>query len=153
MKTSTLNDRNRIAALVAAYGEGADSAAPRAAQWQALLARPAAAPVTLINFFKLRAAANYPVRAGVPACTGQEAFGRYAAVSAPGLEKVGGHFLLLAPFEAAFIGEAEDWDFVAVGSYPDKDAVLALFEDADYRKAWIHRVAACERQKVLICAA
>ncbi|PKQ06631.1 MAG: DUF1330 domain-containing protein [Alphaproteobacteria bacterium HGW-Alphaproteobacteria-11] len=153
MKTSTLNDREQVAALVAAYGDGADGAAPRAAQWQALLARPPAAPVTFVNFFKLRAAAKYPAQSGIQACSGQEAFGRYAAVSAPGLEKVGGRFLLLAPFEAALVGEVEDWDFVAVGAYPDKSAVLALFEDADYRQAWIHRVAACERQKVLLCAA
>ncbi|MEX0838775.1 MAG: DUF1330 domain-containing protein [Parvibaculum sp.] len=153
MNTSILNDGERIAAFVAAYGDGADGAAPRAAQWQALLARAAAAPVTLVNFFKLRTQANYPAGSRAEVCSGQEAFGRYAAVSAPGIEKVGGRFLLLAPFETAFVGDAEDWDFVAVGAYPGKDAVLALFEDADYRQAYIHRVAACERQKVLLCAA
>jgi uncharacterized protein (DUF1330 family) len=152
VNTSIVSDRDRVAALVAAYGDGADGAAPRATQWQALLARTAA-PVTLVNFFKLRTQANYPAGSRAEPCSGQEAFGRYAAVSAPGLEKVGGRFLLLAPFEMAFVGEAEDWDFVAVGAYPGRDAVLALFEDADYRQAYIHRVAACERQKVLLCAA
>jgi len=53
----------------------------------------------------------------------------------------------------AFVGEDEDWDFVAAGSYPSRNAVLALFEDQDYRKAYVHRVAACERQKALLCLA
>lgn len=143
----------RLAQLAAAYGQGGNGHAPTASQWEALASRPAEAPVTLVNFFKLRNEALYPDGVEATACSGQEAFARYAAVSAPGLEKVGGKFLLLAPFEASLIGEAEDWDFVAIGAYPNAAAVFELFELPDYQTAFVHRVAACTRQKTIICAA
>ena len=145
------NVQDRVAAMISVYGE--NGAVPARSQWEALMSLPADAPVTLLNFFKLRREAHYAGGSGASPCSGQEAFSRYAAVSAPGLEKVGGRFLLLAPFGMAFVGEDEDWNFVAAGSYPNRNAVLALFEDQDYRKAYVHRVAACERQKVLLCLA
>ena len=147
------NQEIRLARLVAAFGKGEGASAPTQAQWASLAARAADAPVTLVNFFKLREQALYAKGDSATPCSGQEAFGRYAAVSAPGLEKVGGKFTLLAPFGASLIGDAEDWDFVAVGSYPDLAAVFALFEMAEYQAAIAHRVAACARQKTLICNA
>lgn len=77
---------------------------------------------------------------------------RYAAVSGPTLEKVGGRFLLSGPFETTLIGDDEDWDLVAIGSYPSREALLALFDDGAYRDAWGHRVAAVERQRVVVAA-
>ncbi|MCF8469597.1 MAG: DUF1330 domain-containing protein [Parvibaculum sp.] len=151
MKASPQSRSSRLDALIAAYGEG--GAAPAREQWQALLAVPEGTPVTLLNFFKLREVAHYPKGSAATACSGQEAFSRYSAVSMPGLEKAGGRFVLLAPFGASFIGETEDWDFVAAGSYPDAASVLALFEDRDYREAYAHRAAACERQKTVLCLA
>jgi len=154
MNTSTERHgaaKERIENLIAAYGEG--GGLPSRAQWQALSALPEGTPVTLLNFFKFRAEARYGGRSGEAPCTGPEAFSRYAAVSAPALERAGGHFRFLAPFGGSFIGETEDWDFLAAGSYPDRSAVFALFEDEDYRRCYVHRLAACERQKVLFCAA
>lgn len=153
MNASTLSvtDRERIATLISAYGESGSS--PLRSQWEALMSLPADSPVTLLNFFKLRTKARYAGTDSADSCSGQDAFSRYAAVSAPGLERVGGRFLLLAPFGSTFAGESEDWDFVAIGSYPNRDAVIALFEDDAYREAYAHRVAACERQKVHLCPA
>lgn len=141
----------RIESLIAAYGEG--DGLPSRPQWEALCALPEEVPVTLLNFFKFRNEARYGDTSGETPCTGAEAFSRYAAVSAPALERAGGRFTLLAPFGGSFIGAAEDWDFVAAGSYPGRHAVLALFEDEDYRRCYVHRLAACERQKVLFCPA
>ncbi|MBX2853584.1 MAG: DUF1330 domain-containing protein [Rhodobacteraceae bacterium] len=109
--------------------------------------------VTLVNFFKFREWAAYPASAAGEGAgvSGREAFDRYAAVSMPCLQKVGGRFLLVAPFGATFIGDSEDWDLVAVGAYEEPSAVLALFEDPDYRQAYTHRVAACARQSVSLC--
>lgn len=146
----------RLDRLVAWYGDGADGAAPTRAQWRALLERPADQPVTVVNFFKLREEAAYSEgmeTMSPPGASGKEAFDRYAAVSGPTLEKVGGRFLLLAPFEAALMGAEEDWDLVVVGTYPDSEALLALHEDADYRSVYPHRSAALERQKVFACSA
>lgn len=142
----------RVDQLVAWYGDGADGAGPTPAQWRHIVARPADSPVTLLNFFKLRAHAYYAKEAVDNPGTGQDAFDRYAAVSMPTLQKVGGKFLLVAPFEEMFVGEKEDWDLIAIGSYPDSAALLALFEDADYRAVFFHRTAACERQRVVVCA-
>lgn len=150
-----MSDSKKIATqveqLLEWYGDGRNGSSPTAAQWRHLLSRPTDAPPTLINFFKLHDCARYPDGMAEAACSGEEAFQRYAAISMPTLEKVGGKFLLLASFDSDFIGDQEDWDVVAVGSYPTLDAVLALFEDPGYRQAYHHRTAACARQKVMVC--
>jgi uncharacterized protein (DUF1330 family) len=130
---------SRAAELAALYGE---AAGPTAAQWRRMLSGAQDAPITLINFFKLR-----PV---VGDGSGMQEMMSYAAVSGPTLEKVGGRFLLTGPFEGTFMGDDEDWDLVAVASYPNRQALVALLEDAAYREAWPHRAAAVERQRVVI---
>ncbi len=142
----------RVDRLVGWYGDGADGSSPTAEQWRHVLERPGGTPVTFINYFKMRKSARYPA-GSEDSGTGKQAFDRYAAVSVPTVEKVGGKFLLLAPFEATFIGEAEDWDLIAIGSYPNSAAVLALYEDPGYRAVFFHRTAGCQRQKVYVCTA
>ncbi|WP_415404071.1 DUF1330 domain-containing protein [Tateyamaria sp. SN3-11] len=137
--------------LTAFYGDGVDGATPRPDQWTQIFTRDPDQPVTLINFFKFRETAHYA--AGGPACSGREAFDAYAAVSIPTMERVGGSFLLVAPFEAVLIGAQEDWDLVAIGAYPNQQAFLDLYLDAAYRAAFTHRTAACAAQKVLIAGA
>lgn len=136
------------------YGDGSDGSCPTAVQWARILAQPSGKPVTLVNFFKLRANAQYEengVENDLPG-SGDDAFGRYAAVSIPTMEKVGGNFLHVGPFVGTFLGEDEDWDIIAIGAYPTLKSFLGLYTDKEYRKAFVHRTAACERQKVLICA-
>lgn len=144
------NIEQRLDQLLAWYGESDDGSAPTRAQWRAVLERPAEQPINIVNFFKLRDRAAYADGSGEP-LTGQQAFDRYAAVSGPTMDKVGGRFLLLAPFETTFMGAEEDWDLVVVGSYPNTESLLALHEDADYRAVYPHRNAALARQKVLAC--
>jgi uncharacterized protein (DUF1330 family) len=134
----TLDAQTQTKRLVAHFGE---QHGPTAAQWERALSGPGG-PITLINFFKLRA-------------DGGESLGammRYASVSGPALERVGGRFLLSGPFEMTFMGDDEDWDIVAIASYPDRAALLALHEDEAYRLAWSDRVAAVDRQRVVIAA-
>lgn len=142
----------RVERLVAGYGDGSDGAAPTAAQWRRVLERPAGGAPILVNLFKLRDRARYPAgaRDADPSRSGPEASARYSAVSVPTLQKVGGRFLAAGPFASTLLGGDEAWDLVAIGSYPDDAALLALFEDADYREAFVHRRAACERQKVFL---
>lgn len=143
-----------LADLLACYGDGADGSSPSACQWRALLEAPADGPVTLVNLFKLRRTAQYRAGEddGAHAVSGQEAMMRYAAISGPALERAGGRFLVLGPMAGTLIGESEDWDAVAVGSYPNRRALLALFNDEAYRDAWRHRRAALDRQRVLVAA-
>lgn len=131
------------------YGSGLDGNSPSDNQWSNVLARPADQPVTLINFFKLRKEANYSD--DTKGVSGEEAFGKYAATSVPTMERVGGKFLFVGPYKGMFLGKEEDWDLVAIGSYPNLSTLVALYSDEDYRKAFHHRTAACEKQKVIVC--
>ncbi|CTQ54935.1 hypothetical protein LP7551_03474 [Roseibium album] len=131
------------------YGAGLDGNSPTLNQWSDVLARPSDKPVTLINFFKLRKEANYSD--GTKGVSGEEAFGNYAATSVPTMERVGGKFLFVGPYKGMFLGDDEDWDLVAIGSYPDLNTLIALYSDESYRGAFHHRTAACERQKVIVC--
>ena len=122
---------------------------PTPDQWERLLAIPGDRPVTLVNFFAFRDAADYGDSSEPPA-TGRDAFNAYAAVSGPALDNVGGRFVHVGEFR----GPLADHDEVPrfVGEYPSLDALLALHEDPAYRTAYRHRVAACTRQRVLISA-
>lgn len=143
-----------VARLCKWYSQEPATSRPTENQWIRVLDGSMDRPVTLINFFKFREHANYATDdPGVATTmTGQEAFGRYAAISMPVMERIGGKFLLVGPFEGAFLGEEEDWDLIAIGSYPDRQALLNLYSDGDYRAAFRHRTAACTRQKVVMCA-
>jgi len=134
------------------YGDGTDGSCPTAEQWQRIFSGPSDQPIVLVNFFKLRATAQYQggSEAGETPVSGEDAFGRYAATSVPTLERVGGQFLHVGPVKGTFLGEEEDWDLVAIGRYPNAQSFFNLYIDAAYRKAFAHRTAACETQKVLI---
>ncbi|MEM7413112.1 MAG: DUF1330 domain-containing protein [Myxococcota bacterium] len=142
--------------FVEAFGDGADGAAPSTAQWERLLARPEDAPVTLVNLFKMRETAHYPAEDGhaeeSPA-SGEAAFARYAQVSMPAMDRVGGRFLAVAPHQGGFLGDEEDWDLVAIGQYPTLHALIALYDDTAYQAAYRHRRAACARQRVFVVGA
>ncbi len=152
MTTKATGLSNRIEGIFANWGAG-QSGLPSQGAWNALAKCPGDQPVTLVNFFKMRDLASYPTgtAGGEGSISGEEAFQRYAAVSMPSLESVGGRFLLVAPFGNTFVGAAEDWDLVAIGSYPNPGALLSLFELDAYREAYIHRTAACSDQKVSLC--
>ena len=153
MTITTLNVSDRINNIIAKWGAD-DIGLPTRDSWKKLANCPDNQPITLVNFFKLRETASYPTGNtidGAHSTSGAEAFQRYANVSAPSLEMVGGRFLLVAPFSNVFIGAAEDWDMVAIGSYPNPSALLSLFELDEYHAAYVHRIAACSDQKVLLC--
>lgn len=143
----------QVSQFAAWYGDGHDGSCPNVDQWQNILERPSDSEITLINFFKLREMADYTKAVsidGAPGATGQDAFNSYAEVSIPTMERAGGSFLFVGAFGGMFLGAEEDWDVIAIGSYPNLQALVALYADPGYRNAFGHRTAACERQKVLI---
>ncbi len=144
------NIEDRLNNLLNAYGDGKSGASPTKAQWSHILQRPVDQPVTLVNFFKFSVQAIYGDPQMQP-CSGRDAFDCYASVSMPAMQKAGGRFLLVAPFEVMFAGDDEDWDLIAIGSYPDTSALLRLFEDKAYQAIFHHRMAACAMQKVVLC--
>lgn len=144
---------SRAAGIIKAYGAGSEFGMPSKESWTRLGEIASDQPVTLVNFFKMHERAAYPTDFSEDDAEvdGQTAFARYAAVSMSTLEKVGGRFLLVAPFSETFIGGAEDWDLVAVGAYPGPGAILSLFESPAYRRAYVHRCAARASQRVSLC--
>lgn len=129
----------------------ADIGGPTANQWTRLLSVPVDRAITLVNLFAFRDTADYG-NSPEPSVTGQDAFGKYAAVSGPALDRVGGRFVHFGGYQGTLVGDDEAWDLVVVGEYPNLDALLALHEDTAYRDAYRHRVAACLRQRVLVSA-
>lgn len=153
MTSTSKTYQDRAEKIGAAYEQYGTTGLPSPEAWARLAQCAPDARVTLVNFFKLRDRASYPShqQQDEAKVAGQSAFDRYAAVSMPSLAKVGGGFLLVAPFGGAFVGSEEDWDLVAVGTYPSPDAVLALFELEEYRECYMHRIAACVDQRVSLC--
>jgi len=139
---------NRVDLLRQSY---ADIGGPAPEQWDHLLSIPVDRAVSLVNLFAFRATADYGDAAGSPV-SGREAFDRYAAVSAPALDAVGGRFVHFGSHQGNLVGDEETWDLVVVGEYPNVEALVALHEDPAYRDAYRHRVAACAAQRVLISA-
>ncbi|MEE2944394.1 MAG: DUF1330 domain-containing protein [Pseudomonadota bacterium] len=152
MTTETLTQSARVDAILAKWGTDL-AGTPTADTWNAIKELSEDQPLTLVNFFKMREQSEYPEGAEDIArdITGQEAFQRYADVSMPALESAGGRFLMVAPFGRTFVGQPQDWDLVAIGNYPNPSALLSLFEQDDYRKAYVHRTAACADQAVSLC--
>lgn len=151
LKTET-QTQHRINAILKKWGSGT-TGLPSKDVWNALARCANDQPITLVNFFKMREYASYPTGSAKrdDHLSGDEAFQRYAAVSMPSLEQVGGKFLMVAPFGHTFIGDTEDWDVVAIGSYPNPAALLSLFEIDAYHEAYVHRIAACSNQHVSLC--
>jgi len=135
--------------LLTLYGDGGAGNAPTKAQWQRVVERDPDHPFALVNFFKFNKVANYQ-NGSAGNVSGDVAFQRYADVSIPSMQKAGGEFLLVAPFAGSLLGEDQDWDLVAIGKYPKLQAFLDLYLNPDYVDAFAHRVAAVERQTVLI---
>ena len=145
---------DRVQQLCSWYGDGHDGSTPSADQWRQILERPEDQSITLINFFKFRAIASYPSATSQDRepISGQDAFSRYSAVSIPVMQNAGGSFLLVGPFEGMFLGDDEDWDLIAIGSYPNLESLMRLYTNADYRAVFHHRTAGCEKQKVIVCS-
>jgi len=135
-------------ALINAYGT--DTELPTTAQWTALVEGDMNAPLTVVNFFKLKQNADPSLIDGKE-MTGMEAFTIYTETSVPKVAEVGGHFILRGGVEGSLIGGGlPQWDIIAIGQYPRRECFLTLFEDKEYNKAFKFRQAAIETQNVFL---
>ncbi|GLR72981.1 DUF1330 domain-containing protein [Agaribacter marinus] len=139
-----------IDTLIKLYGTGFNL--PSRAQWQSLVEGDQDAPLTVVNFFKLRTGADNKLIE--ESMSGHEAFSKYAETSVPKVAEVGGHFVLRGAVEADFIGDnLEQWDIIAIGQYPRRENFLQLLMDEDYHAAFKYRQAAVETQHVYFISA
>src|SRR5262245_56351236 len=97
---------------------------PTPEQLEALAARPADAPVVMINLLQFRAEG------------GRESYLRYAHEVASHLQRVGGTVRYAGVSPGVVIGDGEKpwWDAIIVVEYPSPAAFLDMVSNEDYLK-------------------
>jgi uncharacterized protein (DUF1330 family) len=104
-------------------------------QFAALAARPADAPVTMVNLLKFRENG------------GLESYLRYGQEVAPHLERVGATIRYGGTAPAVIIGDGEKpwWDAILIVEYPSPAAFVDMVTTEEYAKVHEHRAAALDR--------
>ena len=108
---------------------------PTPEQFAALAARPADAPVLMINLLQFRAD------------VGRESYLRYAQEVAPHLQRVGGTVRYAGAAPGVVIGDGEKpwWDAIIVVEYPSPAAFLDMVSNEEYLKVHEYRAAGLDR--------
>ena len=108
---------------------------PTPEQFAALAARPADAPVVVINLLQFRADG------------GRESYLRYTREVAPHLQRMGGAVRYAGAAPSVVIGDGEKpwWDAIIVVEYPSPAAFLDMVSDEEYLKVHEHRAAGLDR--------
>lgn len=104
-------------------------------QFATLAARPADAPVVMVNLLKFKEAG------------GLERYLQYGREVAPHLQRVGATIRYGGTVPAVIIGEGQRpwWDAILIVEYPTPGAFIEMVTDADYAHVHEHRAAALER--------
>jgi uncharacterized protein (DUF1330 family) len=108
---------------------------PTPEQLAALAARPADAPVVMINLLQFGADG------------GRESYLRYAQEVAPHLQRVGGIVRYAGAAPGVVIGDGEKpwWDAIIVVEYPSPAAFLDMVSNEEYLKVHEYRAAGLDR--------
>ena len=108
---------------------------PTAEQFAALSARPAGAPVVMVNLLKFKTPG------------GLESYQRYGREVAPHLERVGATVRYAGTAPSFVIGDSEKpwWDAILIVEYPTPTAFIDMVTTQDYAKVHEHRAAGLER--------
>lgn len=104
-------------------------------QFAALTARPADAPVVMVNLLKFKTSG------------GLESYLRYGREVAPHLERVGASIRYAGTAPAVIIGDGERpwWDAILIVEYPTPAAFIEMVTTQEYAKVHEHRAAGLER--------
>ncbi|CPR07083.1 hypothetical protein BN971_00926 [Mycobacterium bohemicum DSM 44277] len=104
-------------------------------QVAALAARPADAPVVMVNLLQFK-------KPG-----GRERYLQYGAEVAPHLERVGAKIRYGGTAPGVVIGDGEQpwWDAILIVEYPTPAAFLEMVTTEEYAKVHEHRAAALDR--------
>ena len=104
-------------------------------------------PVVMVNLMRFR------VRSLDDDGSGWDAYLRYSALTVPMIKARGGTLLWTGDARAVALGAAEDnqWDYLALVSYPDVAAFVDMMTSADYEtRCDPHRHNGCEAH-VIVC--
>ncbi|OBB65206.1 DUF1330 domain-containing protein [Mycobacterium sp. 852014-50255_SCH5639931] len=108
---------------------------PNAEQFTALAARPADAPVVMVNLLKFKSP------------DGLESYRRYGQEVAPHLQRVGATVRYAGTAPTFVIGDGERpwWDAILIVEYPTPQAFIAMVTTAEYAEVHQHRAAGLDR--------
>jgi uncharacterized protein (DUF1330 family) len=112
-----------------------DPLEPTPEQFAALAARPADAPVLMVNLLKFKTP------------NGQESYRTYAREVAPHLERVGATVRYAGTAPSTVIGDGEKpwWDAILVVEYPTPQAFIDMVTTEEYAQVHEHRAAGLAR--------
>jgi uncharacterized protein (DUF1330 family) len=116
---------------------------PTAEQFAALTARPADAPVLMVNLLKFKTPG------------GLESYQRYGQEVAPHLERVGATVRYAGTAPAVVIGDGDRpwWDAILIVEYPTPQAFIDMVTTQEYAKVHEHRAAALDRGDLIATSA
>ena len=116
---------------------------PTTEQLVALTARPADAPVLMVNLLKFKASG------------GLESYQRYGREVAPHLDRVGATVRYAGTAPGVVIGDGERpwWDAILVVEYPTPQAIIDMVTTPEYAKVHEHRAAARQRGDLIATSA
>src|ERR1700758_949308 len=116
---------------------------PTSEQFAALAARPADAPVVMVNLLKFKQPG------------GLERHPQYGLQVAPHLERVGGKVRYGGAAPTVVIGDGERpwWDAILIVEYPSPQAFIDMVTSPEYAKVHEHRAAALERGDLIATSA
>lgn len=106
------------------------------------------APVVMLNLMRFHARS----RDGDGDGSGWDAYLRYSAITVPMIKARGGTLLWTGEAKAVALGpqQGNDWDFVALVSYPTVAAFLDMMTSEAYeREADPHRVNGCAEHVII----
>ena len=127
---------------------------PIAEQLPAILATlPQDTPITMLNFLRFHDTAQYKENSGADnnsACSGRDAYARYAEIAMRKVIEVGGHPLYVGRVAAQLIAPSDEvWHEVILIRYPNLAAFSRMLMMPDYRAATKHRTAALDDARLI----
>ena len=104
--------------------------------------------VVMLNLLKFKE------RADGEEGSGREAYERYGEAAVKMVHEQGGRLLWMGQARHVFIGspEANDWDAVALVSYPSRQAFIDMVSTPEYGDAHTHREAGLADTVIIACA-
>ncbi|ANE80629.1 MULTISPECIES: DUF1330 domain-containing protein [Mycobacteriaceae] len=112
-------------------------------QFAALGARPADAPVLMVNLLQFKSEG------------GRERYEQYGQEVAPHLERVGATIRYAGTAPAVIIGDGQRpwWDAILIVEYPTPGAFIDMVTTAEYAQVHEHRAAALNRGDLIATSA
>lgn len=112
-------------------------------QFTALAARPADAPVLMVNLLQFQTSG------------GRDRYLQYGQEVAPHLQRVGATIRYAGTAPAVIIGEGQKpwWDAILIVEYPTPGAFIDMVTSAEYANVHEHRAAALQRGDLIATSA